>query len=333
MLLSFMSADLVLLPDSLVDVYLVSRLLWQIPACFAFFLFSFHHQFGKFYQPALFVTLFSIVISNYWVIVRCWQLEKFAFPYEGTVMYCLFTLFIFRMSYRYAIPFALSVVTGFAIILVNYPIYGAESMISMGFVFVALLVSILGVYQIESALKLLSQANKQLNILSQIDPLTEIYNRRTYEQKFTEQLSLCRRNQNNIIVFIIDLDFFKDYNDGFGHVKGDQIIKKQANHLKQLFRRESDIVARYGGEEFVVVTSMLTLQQAEDLANQIISQWQDVKEPHGKGKAGAYVSCSVGYWIEHVTKQSDKQAMVKKADLALYQAKANGRNCAIRYVE
>jgi len=268
---------------------------------------------------------------NYWLIVTCWEVGRFPFPYEGTVMYSLFTLFVFRQTFKYGIIFSSIVVTGFALIVLIYPIYGVQNGINLGFVFIGSLVGLMGVHQVEGALKKLSTANITLETLSQIDHLTQIYNRRTYESRFTEQLFLNKRTGNSICVFIIDLDYFKDYNDGFGHVQGDEVIKIQAKYLTQLFRREADIVARYGGEEFVVVTSQVAHEQCIEFSNGIINQWSSAKIKHGKGKAGPHVTCSIGFYFEEVTKDTNQTKMVTKADKALYQAKEKGRNCFVEY--
>ncbi|PMG48957.1 hypothetical protein BCU91_02805 [Shewanella sp. 10N.286.52.B9] len=330
---SFMIADLALVPDPVSDIYITSRLYLQLPVCITFLLASFHPQFSKFYQMALAVTMLLLTFINYWLILMCWQMEAFAFPYEGTVMYSLFTLFVFRMSFKYSVPYSLIVLIGFASIVLTEPIYGNKTAVSLGFVVVGLIVGLLGVLQIERALKQLSKANKKLNRLSQIDHLTGIYNRRTFEARFSEQLSLQNRSGNCICVFIIDLDYFKGYNDGYGHVKGDNIIKLQASNLKKVFRRSSDIVARYGGEEFVVVSTQVTQEQCLELANNIINQWRDLKEPHGKVAGQHYVTCSVGFYLEQINQLSDKISMVKKADKALYQAKEQGRNCFVQYTQ
>jgi diguanylate cyclase (GGDEF)-like protein len=333
LLAMFMIADFALLPDSLKSIYAKSRLAMQFPVCGLFLLSSFHPSFLKHYQKILFVVMACITYINYGLIIACWEMENFSFPYEGAVMYSLFTLFVFRMSFKYAVWFSITIVLGFAVVIFSYPIYGAQSTVNLGFVFTGSLVGLLGIYQIESALKKLSRANVKLEILSQTDSLTGLYNRRTYETRFSEQLCLNKRTGNSIGVFIIDLDFFKDYNDGYGHVQGDEVIRLQAEHLASIFRREADIVARYGGEEFVVITSPVTYEKCVDFANTIIKKWAAEKIPHGKGQAGSYVSCSIGLYVAKIKKDSDKNLLVKEADKALYEAKKQGRNGFVGYKE
>jgi len=333
LLSSFMIADLAILPDTLKPTYLHSRLYMQVPLCIIFFVSSFHPIFIHKYQLILASVMLGIVYINFWLIVQCWKLEQFAFPYEGTIIYSLFSLFIFRMSFRVGIYYSLLVVFGFGLLCVSYPIYGANTGVYFGFVVVGSMVGLIGAHQVEGAVEKLFQANSNLSALSQLDPLTELYNRRTYEQRFTDLLNLCSRTQTTICVFIIDLDNFKDYNDGYGHLKGDDIIKLQAQHLRQIFRRDIDIIGRFGGEEFIIVTSQVTAEQCRKFAQTIIEHWAVAKIKHGKGSGGEYMSCSVGYHLEQVTLETTKKQMVLKADNALYRAKANGRNQFAEYVE
>ncbi|MDU0353662.1 GGDEF domain-containing protein [Paraglaciecola aquimarina] len=136
--------------------------------------------------------------------------------------------------------------------------------------------------------------------------MTNILNRGTYENRLSHLLELSKRSGYSLCVFLIDLDNFKAHNDGYGHLQGDEIIKLQADMLKAIFLRDSDIVARYGGEEYAVVVNNLTEQQCIDKANKIIQAWQHKKIPHGKVAGQEFISCSVGFYREKVNKDSNK---------------------------
>ena len=331
LLSSFIIADLSVLPKSLQDVYFTSRLFVQLPVCLIFFLLTFVPSYPKIHQVTVCSVILTLIYSNYWLIVQCWNLSGIAFPYEGTIIYSLFALFVLRISFKCAVMLCGIALAGYTFLTFTYPVYGASNLINLCFVISTMLVGLLGLYQIESGLKNLRMVNFKLTELSQIDQLTNIYNRGTYEVRFAEQLEFNKRNGNTMCVFIVDLDSFKNYNDGYGHVQGDKVIKLQADILSGIFRRASDIVARYGGEEFVVVTSNNTEQECEALAQQIIEQWRAQDIPHNNSDDKGHVTCSVGYYFEQVNSQSDKENMVEKADEALYRAKGNGRNCFVRY--
>jgi len=328
----FMVPDLMILPSALHDTYIMHRVGLQFPVCVLFLISTFLPSFQKIYQPILFMCMLLITYINFALILRCWQFGQFAFSYEGTIMYSLFSLFIFRLNFKFGLPFAFIILLGFGLLLMNYPIYGEKNGINLGFVFIGLVVGLLGVYRLESAWKENRDKNEQLVHLSQTDPLTDILNRGTYEARFEEKLELSKRHGNTVCVYFIDLDYFKDYNDGYGHQQGDKIIQMQANMLKEIFQRSTDIVARYGGEEFVVVTSSISEEQSKVFAHQIIEKWRVKKVSHNKGQAGEYMSCSVGFYIEEANAETTIMELVKKADDALYLAKAKGRNCMVRFL-
>ncbi|PQJ53948.1 GGDEF domain-containing protein [Psychrosphaera saromensis] len=330
---SFIIADLSVLPASLEDVYFTSRLFVQLPVCIIFFLLTFMPSYPKFHQLTVCSVMLALIYSNYWLIIQCWKLDGFAFPYEGTIIYSLFAIFVFRINFISALILCGIALAGYTFLTFSYPVYGASNFINLCFVASSMVVGLLGLYQIDSGLKKLRMVNFKLTGLSQIDQLTNIFNRGTYEIRFSEQLELNKRVGNSVCVFIIDLDSFKKYNDGYGHVQGDKVIKLQADMLSQIFRRTTDIVARYGGEEFVVVTSNNTEQECEKLAQRIIEQWQSQKIPHNDSNEQDHVTCSVGYYFEVVNSDSEKELIVEKADKALYQAKAHGKNCFVRYRE
>ena len=116
----FMIADLSLLPEHLKKYYIYSRVYMQIPICLLFLLCTYHQSCVKHYQKILFVSMLSLVYINYWFILISWQLAQFTFPYEGTVMYSLFTLFVFRQSFKYGIAFSACVISGFIFIILMF---------------------------------------------------------------------------------------------------------------------------------------------------------------------------------------------------------------------
>lgn len=333
MLVAFMFTDLAFLPESLHTTYIESRITMQFPVCFLLLAATFLPDFAKHYQKALSATMLSIIFINYRLIIQCWEQAGVVFSYEGTVMYSLFSMFVFRMSFKFAMVFSAATLTGFVVMVLLYPIYGDYTGINIGFVMMSLFIGLLGTYRIESGIRKLTDLNDKLTTLSETDPLTSLLNRRTYEARFTNQFKWAQRGENALCVFVIDLDYFKDFNDGYGHVKGDEVIQQQTNNLAAIFKRETDIVARYGGEEFIVVTSNVTESQCRDFANHLITQWQQQSIPHGKGKAGPWVTCSIGFYWAQMNSRITKESIVKLADQALYQAKEKGRNCFVQYDE
>ncbi|MFT6986660.1 MAG: diguanylate cyclase (GGDEF)-like protein/PAS domain S-box-containing protein [Psychromonas sp.] len=172
----------------------------------------------------------------------------------------------------------------------------------------------------------LDLSNKTLKSLCETDPLTQIPNRRAYEQYLTTQINAAKRTGSALALLMIDIDYFKQYNDGYGHLKGDQALIKVAKAMQQTLTRATDFVARFGGEEFVVLLPC-TLQEgavkvAQNMLNIILAQNID----HGYSKISNVLTISIGIAVL----QGDLltvEKLLHNADRALYHAKSNGRNC------
>lgn len=324
-MMSFMVADLALLPESLHRVYFISRLGMQLPIMVIFIALTFTPFYARIHHQVLWISVLGITYANYWVTIQCWLIAGFSFPYEGVLLYALFATFIMRLSFRYALIYVGFSIFGFSLMVTIFPIYGELTSVKLGFVLFGLAVILLGVNRIEQIFKKLKAANEKLTTLSQIDQLTGIYNRGTFEAKFYDMLGFAKRTRTQICVFMLDLDNFKDYNDGYGHLQGDEVIKHQAKILNEVFFREFDLVARYGGEEFVVACIDNTSEQCENLAQQVINKWQHLQIPHGKGEGGENVCCSIGFYSTIASRYNNKVEMLESADKALYQAKESGR--------
>jgi diguanylate cyclase (GGDEF)-like protein len=325
LVLSFMMADLAMLPESLHQIYIINRAALQSLAVLALFALSFWKQFQHYYQITLALLLIWMSYVNYAFIIKAWQLEQFSFPYEGTLLYAFFGFYVLRLSFRHAIYVLLATTIGFFYVVHNYPVYGEKNFVSLGFVFSSQLIGLVGLYNLRKTIDRLNAANEQLKELSEIDQLTGIYNRRHYENRSEEVLAWCRRSGYTLAVFMVDIDYFKDFNDGYGHQKGDDTIVIQADILKELFQREWDIVARYGGEEFVVIAPNLTVEQAQQQAQRILDAWSDLAVEHTKGQGDGHVSCSIGVCVGTPKEHHSVKHMVSCADKALYDAKSSGR--------
>jgi diguanylate cyclase (GGDEF)-like protein len=229
------------------------------------------------------------------------------------------------LSYKYALIYAGFSVIGFSLMVTIYPIYGELTSVKLGFVLFGLMVVLMGVNRIEQTFKKLEIANGKLTTLSQIDQLTGIYNRGTFEAKFYDMLGFAKRMSTQVCVFMVDLDNFKDYNDGYGHLQGDKVIKLQSEILNEVFSRDFDLVARYGGEEFVIACIDNSPEQCETLAQEVINRWQHLQVTHGKGKGAAFVCCSIGFYCTVASRYHTKTQILENADKALYRAKESGR--------
>ncbi|MGH7738061.1 MAG: diguanylate cyclase [Candidatus Tyrphobacter sp.] len=171
----------------------------------------------------------------------------------------------------------------------------------------------------------LSHANDDLERLIEVDPLTEVGNRRRFDQSIAAEWRRGSRNKEPLSVVMIDVDYFKEFNDRYGHVAGDVCLQAIAKAISASTMRGSDIVTRYGGEEFAVLLAETALPGAVAVAENIRLAVDKLQIPHAGSSIGT-VSISAG--VATVTPASAEEwaALVESADLALYRAKSAGRN-------
>ncbi|MGK5683398.1 diguanylate cyclase [Actinoplanes sp. URMC 104] len=170
----------------------------------------------------------------------------------------------------------------------------------------------------------LAAANTKLEELSSTDALTGLANRRRFEQGLSAHHDRLRHSGRGYAVLMIDVDYFKKYNDRFGHQAGDECLRKVGAALSGAIRAGTDLACRYGGEEFVVVLGDSDPVIASTLAERVRAGIQALRIPHPDGPSGA-VTVSIGVAVA-AGPEGDGEQVVRRADAALYEAKAEGRN-------
>ncbi|NRD72529.1 diguanylate cyclase [Shewanella sp. VB17] len=172
-----------------------------------------------------------------------------------------------------------------------------------------------------------SQRHKNLlEQLALIDALTEIYNRRFYELNVRKVWNESIRNNTQVSIAMIDIDFFKSYNDEYGHLKGDDALRLVANHIKKQLKRPHDIIARYGGEEFAVILPNTDANSAERLLIEICISIENLQILHNSSSISHYLTISIGGASIIPIPNMEHNSFLGIVDEHLYQAKAQGRN-------
>jgi len=174
--------------------------------------------------------------------------------------------------------------------------------------------------------KMLRSHSEILKKEATTDSLTDICNRRFFDAHYEMAVAEAKRQKHPLSIFMVDIDFFKSYNDYYGHIAGDNAIKQVASALKSQLSRATDIVARYGGEEFVLVMPHLPQKVAEQFAEKLRSAVFNLAMPHIKSGPFNQITISVGL-CTGIPENDDN--LLNKADAALYQAKLKGRNRCI----
>jgi len=176
--------------------------------------------------------------------------------------------------------------------------------------------------------RLEEERNKYLD-QSTIDELTQLNNRRDFMQTFKRYLSTYRTSDDWLCVSISDIDFFKNYNDHYGHPMGDDCLRYVGAAFNKLKDNMGVYVARVGGEEF----AMLWFEKSVSHVNEVVSCMTDlIREmniPHEKSSVSEFITMSMGIYIEKLGADTDVQTLYDLADKALYNAKGSGRNCAV----
>ena len=170
----------------------------------------------------------------------------------------------------------------------------------------------------------LDALNQTLEKLNTQDPLTKVLNRRALDKKLKDISHMREREAREHSILMIDIDYFKLYNDNYGHPAGDLCLKKFALILKQSVERDADVVARYGGEEFIILLPFTNVEGATKVAERIIQSLAKENILHEYSSAANFLTASIGISTAQQDKASEK--LIKQADLALYNAKKNGRN-------
>jgi diguanylate cyclase (GGDEF)-like protein/PAS domain S-box-containing protein len=172
----------------------------------------------------------------------------------------------------------------------------------------------------------LQRKNNQLKELAMVDGLTQIPNRRLFDEMYEKNIKEVLREDKALCVLMIDVDYFKLYNDHYGHASGDECLIEIAKVLKNTLKRPSDMVARYGGEEFVVLLKEIDLEGAMQVAESLIKAVSALKRPHEYSETSEYVTISVGLAFKTKEAFVTKESLLVHADKALYRAKSHGRN-------
>ncbi|WP_163922205.1 diguanylate cyclase domain-containing protein [Photobacterium sp. Alg240-V54] len=185
--------------------------------------------------------------------------------------------------------------------------------------------------RVQSRTEALNKANEQLQKLSRIDALTNIANRRVFDETVVAEWRRASRLALPLSLLILDIDNFKTYNDKLGHAAGDQCLKTIATALSTVERRAGTLFARYGGEEFVLLLPGQDQQQAKDNAQRLLNAIHDIALPFPcdglKNNNHAIVTISIGVSTIIPSQATTYDIFFKQVDTALYQAKAEGKNC------
>ncbi|WP_166424406.1 GGDEF domain-containing protein [Paraglaciecola sp. 20A4] len=179
----------------------------------------------------------------------------------------------------------------------------------------------------------IEQQKKALQQLSLLDGLTAIPNRRALDERLEHELKLATREKWPLSMLMVDVDFFKPYNDNYGHITGDAALISIAKILAHVANRSGDFVARYGGEEFVFILPNTDKTGAMKVADVLLHSVREAQLEHRYSPKAEYITVSIGVATCQNSSEKDADYIQRLADRALYTAKKNGRDQAIHYAD
>ncbi|MBW4573893.1 MAG: response regulator [Aphanothece sp. CMT-3BRIN-NPC111] len=172
----------------------------------------------------------------------------------------------------------------------------------------------------------LETANLELQRIAAADGLTGVANRRCFDEYLQREWQIAEREQAPLYLILCDVDFFKAYNDTYGHLAGDECLKQVADIIRKTLKRPAALVARYGGEEFAVVLPNTEVSEAVRIAGEICSSVKASAIAHAGSNVSKFVTLSLGVASLIPSRETSKEALIELADRALYQAKQQGRD-------
>ncbi len=185
--------------------------------------------------------------------------------------------------------------------------------------------------ELEKTKRELEEVNRVLEHLSSHDGLTGIPNRRSFDEVLNREWKRAIRNEEKISIMLIDIDFFKNFNDIHGHIMGDSALRLVAKTISKSVKRPGDFVARYGGEEFIVILPNTDSNGAFELGELIRKNIEQVGIINEGSKISGVLTISVGIGTDEPNQGSKLEKILEEADFALYESKKNGRNMTSLY--
>jgi len=183
----------------------------------------------------------------------------------------------------------------------------------------------------KSAEKKLEKLNIELERLAVVDGLTQLANRRKFDKHLKTEWRRMTREKMPLSIVLCDVDYFKQYNDYYGHLAGDDCLRKIGKVLANHIKRSGDLAARYGGEEFGIILANTPIEGAYQLTREICKAVQDLNIEHKKSTVSTFVTISAGISCMIPDNNTPTELIVENADKALYEAKSNGRNQAFMF--
>lgn len=304
------------------------------------FLYTYSPRFKRFFQPTILLSLLTGGLGIVAMVAADPHPER-NFYYTGLLLVMMYGFTLVGLRFWYAISWSIAVLAAYVVVALTIGHSPADSVLHNTFCIVAAInIGAVSNYLMEHYVRRdflqgllldaeksqLQETTRQLESLSTIDELTGVANRRRFEAFLQQEWLRCQRKEEPISLILLDIDCFKAFNDTYGHQAGDACLRHVASTLADFARRSGDLAARYGGEEFALILAGTGAESALHIAELLREAIEALHIPHERSVAGQFVTISAGVitLVPHSTLA--RKVLVEAADLALYQAKREGRN-------
>jgi diguanylate cyclase (GGDEF)-like protein len=243
------------------------------------------------------------------------------------LLVAFFFYFMIGLRFREAVFANIIVFSALVFAAIVSPMLSTTSTYLLFTLFCANLIGIAGSYALEHANRTAFLEHRQLSEVATHDGLTTLLNRAAFEDQIRRVWQQAQRDRQTVAVIMIDIDCFKKYNDRYGHIAGDDCLRRVSSALRDAARRRPlDFVARYGGEELVAVLYGADKSYGESIARGLLAAVRELRIPHAASEAQPYVTVSVGIVAIDAYRMASHDAAIELADQALYAAKHAGRD-------
>ncbi len=272
----------------------------------------------SFLSPVGMVAIVALVLS-------AWEHGQ-SQPFMALILATMFVYFLIGLPFFAGLVTNLIAAVAYLGVALALGMTVQELTYDMLMLLLAIAVGATAAYNVEHARRTAWLESRMLDEAAQRDGLTGIYNRRRFDEHLARIWQHCMREHRPVALLIADIDYFKAFNDRYGHQAGDEAMKAVAAVLARQARRPLDFVARYGGEEFAIVLHDTTLDHAAKAADDLLAEVRGLGIPHQGSSAAPVLTVSVGVACVIPVARRSPEGLVQLADQALYAAKDGGRN-------
>lgn len=325
LLLALLPLDISYLQGSALDYYLFTRIWITIPLLVLALALTFRHSLRRYFSVFSFLIITTIGVAASAVIVYCNRVGQ-PLPYEGIMLIIMVAFFLGGLYFRQSLVSAVIVSLSYVLLSETWLDANHISYHNYFFLFATVLVGAVSAYTLEYQIRIGFLQRGALRNLAKTDPLTGLYNRGAINQKLNHLVYYAFREKKPITLLLLDVDHFKNFNDFYGHLQGDQCLQQVASALSGCCMRPLDFAGRYGGEEFVVMWFDAEPAEVEAFATRVKSAIEKMAIRHDASGTHTHVTISGGMITGIPTSQHIAEKMLHQADQCLYRAKDSGRN-------